>query len=166
MNELVPLYELMAADGLNFRGLSLLTQRKPIGALIRKHRATRLLDWGAGAGDAYRRPHLLHEKWGIPMPIRYDPAFPKYARRPTGQFEGVICSDVLEHIPERDIDAVIDELFSFATKFVFASVCCRPAKKTFPDGTNLHVCVQPMMWWVERFSNRKPGIEIQLAETP
>jgi hypothetical protein len=43
---------------------------------------------------------------------------------------------------------------------VWASVCCRPAKKHFPDGVNMHVTVMPLDWWQERVNdaNRKRRI--------
>jgi hypothetical protein len=64
----------------------------------------------------------------------------------------VICSDVLEHVPEQLVDNVIEELFGYARLFVWMSICCRQAKKHFPDGTNLHVTVQPEAWWIARIA--------------
>jgi hypothetical protein len=169
---LIERYKQMAAGGQNFRGLSLLAHRETIRVLVRKTGARSILDWGAGAGDAYRPPNKLHAKWGIKLAnvTRYDPAFKKYARAPVGQFDGVICSDVLEHIPEGLIEATVNTLFGHARKFVFASVCCRPAKKTFP-GTdiNLHVTVKPFHWWHGIFygtSLRYPGVKLHLVEAP
>lgn len=170
--DLIPLYQQMAAGGQNFRGLSLLSHRETIRLLIRKTGSKTILDWGAGAGDAYRTPNKIHDKWGIKLAnvTRYDPAFPKYARLPVAAHDGVICSDVLEHIPADEVDDTIGTLFDYALKFVFASVCCRPAKKTFP-GTdiNLHVTVKPFKWWRSKFdgvASAYPAIRWQLTETP
>lgn len=154
MNELVPLYKQMAAGGSAFRGLSILQHRQLIKDLVRKYRAKTLLDYGAGAGDAWKQPHRLHRELALRWfdVTLFDPAFPEHDDEPLGLFDGVLCSDVLEHIPEDDVDETIAKLFSHARKFVWASVCCRPAKKFFPDGeTNLHVTLQPMEWWQDRF---------------
>lgn len=172
MPNLIPLYQEMAASGQNFRGLSLLSHRETIRVLVRRTGARTLLDWGAGAGDAYRTPNKIHDKWGLKLRdvTRYDPAFPKYARVPVGRYDGVVCSDVLEHIPEEDVPAAIARLFAYAEKFVFASVCSRPAKKLFPNTEiNLHVCVKPFKWWRAQFeavAKDYPAIRWQLIETP
>jgi hypothetical protein len=81
----------------------------------------------------------------------------------------VICSDVLEHVPEAEVPMFVERLFKRARKHVWASVCCRPAKKTFP-GTqvNLHVTLQPVSWWSAWFEDcsRMHGVPFTLVETP
>lgn len=103
-------YRRMADTGLAFRGLSLLQHAEAVGTLIAATGSKTLLDWGAGAGDAYRPPHDLHKRWRVGRPTLYDPAFPKHARRAKGQFDGVICTDVLEHIPDADTDHVVRQI--------------------------------------------------------
>jgi hypothetical protein len=161
-------YRKMAAGGEHFRGLSLVQHADAIGELIAKHKARTLLDYGSGAGQAYNKPHRLHLAWGVDIPTRYDPAFPKFANLPAGKFDGVICSDVAEHIPIDEVPVFIARLFGYAERFVWASVCCRLANKTFPDGTNLHVTVRPMAWWTELFAQEsaRTGVPFRLSETP
>ncbi len=61
----------------------------------------------------------------------YDPAYTPYMALPQGKFTmASICTDVLEHCPEQDIPWILSELFSYATRFVFANIACYPAKKT------------------------------------
>jgi hypothetical protein len=69
---------------------------------------------------------------------------------PNGKFDGVICTDVLEHIPEPEIDWNLWRLFAYANKFLLLTVCCRAAKKTLPSGENCHITVQPMEWWLAK----------------
>lgn len=171
MNELVPLYRDLAASGVSFRGLTILEHRKQIARIVREHRARSLLDYGCGAGDAYRSPHKLHKDFGLRWfdVTLYDPAFPEHDEPPHGQFDGVLCSDVLEHIPESEVDRVVVALFVHARAFVWASVCCRPAKKAFPDGTNMHVTIQPLQWWIDTFEQHRPrdrDVRFYLVETP
>lgn len=170
MTNLLKEYRDMAALGGNFRGFSLLQHAAEIGDVVKRHRAVNLLDYGSGAGDAYRTPHKVHEAWGLRRERihLYDPSFKHIDAplAPGAKFSGVICSDVLEHIPEENVDAFIDTLFSHATDFVWASVCCRPAKKLFADGTNMHVTIHPLEWWHEKFAALCEGQTFYLVETP
>ena len=156
-DDLIPLYREMAAGGAQFRGLSLLQSTKAIRKVVKEYGVQTVLDFGSGAGDAYRSPHKVHHEWGLKRAsVRlYDPAFPEHNEwPPAGKlYDLVICSDVLEHIPEPEVDAFIATLFGYARKVVWASVCCRPARKCFP-GTeiNLHCTVQPLEWWAEKFA--------------
>lgn len=169
MDSLIPLYREMAAGGQQFRGLSILQHRKQIGDLVREHKAKTLLDFGCGAGDAWRQPHRLHRELGLRWfdVTLHDPSFQEHHEKPHGKFDGVLCSDVLEHVREADVDAFVANLFAHAKKFVWASVCCRPAKKTFPDGTtNLHVTIKPLQWWLDTFAEQCEGTPFVLVETP
>lgn len=56
----------------------------------------------------------------------------------------MICTDVLEHCPEEDIPWIVDELFAFARKFVYANIACFPARKQLPSGGNAHCTVKPV----------------------
>lgn len=169
MDSLVPTYRQMAESmpG-NFLGLSILNHAKEIGQLIKEVDAKTVLDFGCGRGDAYRSPHKVHHQWGLPRAsvYLYDPAF-HHAPMPTGKFDLVVCSDVLEHIPPEEVDGFIARLFGFAKKAVWASVCCRPAKKVFPGtDTNLHVCIRPYQWWHDTFAEHDGAAQWTLVETP
>lgn len=166
MADLRALYREMAAQGENFRGLSIIQHRNQIRDLITKFGATTVLDFGSGRGDAYFVPYTIHRDWNVPMPTLYDPAFPTHDGLPFSRFDAVLCSDVLEHVPIEDVDAFITTLFGFANKFVWASVCCRPAKKSFPDGTNMHVTIQVMAWWQGQFKKHAGTTPWTLVETP
>lgn len=150
-----------------FNSRSMAQWGREIGLLVRRHGARTLLDYGCGSGNAYLEDRIHKRFFGGVMPTLYDPASAAFAARPKGRFDGVICSDVLEHVPEDELPAVVDDLARYSIKFVFASVCCRPAKKSFPDGTNLHVTVRPFRWWCDLFARRFPsGPELVLREAP
>jgi hypothetical protein len=170
---LAPLYRQMATEGKNFGGMSIMQHAKSIRKLVKRTNATTLLDYGSGAGGAYKETKFCRDI-GIPwhQVTLYDPAFAEHSKKPKEgkKFDGVLCSDVLEHIPEDEVQAFIQELFNYAKRFVWASVCCRPAGKTFPNGiTNLHVTLKNMDWWHERFreaSATNLGAVYHLVETP
>ncbi len=61
----------------------------------------------------------------------------------------MICTDVLEHIPEPDISWILSEQFGLATKLVFGNIASFPADKLLPNGENAHCTVRPVAWWQE-----------------
>jgi hypothetical protein len=73
---------------------------------------------------------------------------------------------VLEHVPEDEVADFILDLFDHAKKVVWASVCCRPARKCFPNTEiNLHVTVKPFEWWQDKFENLSSTVPFVLVET-
>jgi hypothetical protein len=121
----------------------------PIKELITNH--------GAGKGRQYE-PQEIRDPDGTTYPdirgffgvddiVCYDPAFSGHNALPDGKFDGVVCTDVLEHCPPQDIPWIIEELFGFATKFVFANIACYPAKALLPDGENAHCTIRHPEWW-------------------
>ena len=85
--------------------------------------------------------------WGIDYVHCYDPSYAKYSTLPLGPFDGVICTDVLEHCPEDDLPWIVTEIFAYAENFVYANVACYPAMKRFPTGENAHCTVRAPEWW-------------------
>lgn len=142
------LYKEMHKKGA-FAGFSVERYREDIQGLIEKTGAKTLIDVGCGKAYAYLL-HELHTSWGVDLPFLYDPAVPGFNNQPKGVFQGAICSDVLEHLEEGDIDATLAQLYAWTVPddgFIFISVCCRPAKKLLPDGRNSHLTIQPREWW-------------------
>lgn len=166
---LIDEYRDMMLAGRHFKGMTVVGYAEPIARLVRDTGAQYLLDYGSGFGEAWRELKL-HQQWGVQRVECYDPAVYRFEKKPPGPFDGVMCVDVLEHLREQHVANVVAELFDYATKFIWASVCCRAAKKTFSDGkTNLHVTVQPYDWWRAHFeanAQRKPGVRWELVETP
>ena len=170
-DSLISEYRAIAKAGSdNFAGLSVLQHADSIGKMVRVAHAKTLLDFGCGRGDAYRSPHKVYKQWSLDRKniTLYDPAFLRDNELPRGKFDVVVCSDVLEHVPEEEVDAFIERLFGYAKRGVWASVCCRPAKKFFPDGRNLHVTVKKYEWWREKFeaASMRHLVAFTLVETP
>ena len=113
--------------------------------LIRKTGAKSVLDYGSGKALLSRSTN-----WGVPVTY-YDPGIPEFDQKPIGQFDGVICTDVLEHVENPEV--VIAEVLGYARKFVFVSVSCQeshPKQPKFSDGSSLHISVHPPQWWRDR----------------
>ena len=178
--ELLELYRTMHREGERFLGIqaqdtfpgkSLLPQIHRIKALVEKTGALRLLDYGSGKGRQYgpwpvkdpqgrEFPGVL-DYWDVDELICYDPCYPPYSKYPEGRFDGVVSTDVLEHCPEEDLPWIVEELFGFASRFVFANVASYPARKRLPSGENAHCTIRPREWWrelIEGIAARHPDV--------
>jgi hypothetical protein len=153
-DDLIELYRQMHRDSpTHFPGRSVLRYAVEVNTLIRKHGAKTLLDYGCGQGSQYDVDGVSRW-WGI-EPYRYDPAVDRYSVKPVGEFDGVICTDVLEHIPQENLSETLDEIFGFARSFAFFTICCRPAKRLLPNGENTHCNIQPPEWWTHVMRMRR-----------
>jgi len=65
-------------------------------------------------------------------------------------FDLVYCTDVLEHIPEADVDVAIKELVRVSNKYIFSTISTVPAV-CCPE-LKLHETVKPVEWWDEKWS--------------
>jgi hypothetical protein len=159
-----------------YPGVSLMPHIGRIKALIERAGAQTLLDYGCGKGMQYEPQPItgadglqhdsLLDYWDLDEVRCYDPCYGPYQVRPEGQFDGVICTDVLEHCAADDLEWIIGDLFGYARKFVFASIACYAAKSRLPNGENAHCTVQPPAWWEALFARCAaafPGIRYQLV---
>jgi len=143
-----------------FDGMSLPRQVHRIKALIDKTGARTILDYGSGKGAQYEA-NRIQRYWGVSAIRCYDPGHEPFTALPEGKFDGVVCTDVLEHCPEEDLGWIVEELFALAQRFVFANVACFPALKTLPNGENAHCTVRTVAYWCALFdatAARFPGV--------
>ncbi len=144
-----------------YPGQQLLSHIGRIRELINMHDATTVLDYGCGKGGQYHSVQLrdqngktgtVQQFWGVSEIRLYDPGVPSFSSLPETASDGVVCTDVLEHIPEADLPWVIDELFSLSRKFVYAAIACYPARAILPNGDNAHETVRQPDWWQALFT--------------
>lgn len=154
-----------------FDGRSLAPQAQRIKRLIDRTGALRLLDYGSGKGVQYDPVSFavpgegqwdgVVDYWGVDEVACFDPAYPPYSRLPEGSFHGVIATDVLEHCPEEDMRWIVEEIFGFATRFVYLTIACYPAAKRLPNGENAHCTIRAPEWWQALFDDiaaRRPQV--------
>ena len=161
--EYVEQYRLLHESGVGaFSGRSLLQYAWHVKEMCLTHQSKSILDYGCGLGEQYTR-FQLQNWWGI-MPTLYDPGVAALSKRPEGVFDGVIVSDVMEHIPEGALDIVINDIVNYAKQWVFFSICCRPANRILPNGQNAHITVMPKEWWLWKLKRpvKDHGLEFRV----
>jgi len=164
--------ELDSAEN-TFDGKSLKFFFQPIKQVIDLTKSKSVIDFGCGKAKYYFEEIAINKNsysnitnyWNVNDVCLYDPGVKNFSKYPTRKADGVICIDVVEHIPEGDAISFIEELFKLANKFVFIVIACYPAKKTLPDGRNVHLCIKSANDWKEiikdirtKFSNISPYV--------
>lgn len=137
-----------------FAGLTLARFSDQVCKSLRAFQINTVLDFGSGTGASWERDEGLEDLKKTVKVTLYDPGIPKYETLPDGPFDAVIAYDVLEHIPEDEIDGTLRDIFSRATKLVLLSFCPRGSKKKLPStGGDVHVTQKDREWWERRISH-------------
>ncbi len=174
--EIIEKYKLFHKNGIKnqpgestFLGYSLSKWIVKIQENIKINNCSTLIDFGCGKGFLYKNKIKIGNKnynsisdfWGIDDLYLYDPGIEEYSIYPKKKYDAVICTDVIEHIPEDDVINFIDSLFKLANKFIFVVIATIPASKYFEDGNNIHLCIKNQSVWNDiflDFKNKYPEI--------
>jgi len=113
-----------------------------------------IVDYGAGRSRMVDR---IAAKVGAGRVARFDPAVEEIDALPTGRFDLLISCDVLEHIPEEEMDAVLAEMAGMADHHILV-IDLSPAAAKLLDGSNAHVSLHPAEWWLDRVGRFIPGV--------
>ncbi len=117
-------------------------------------KADSLIDYGAGRSEI---AVWIAKKAGMKRVARFDPAVPGIDKIPEEKFDIVTSFDVLEHIPEEELDDVLREMSSVGKHALFV-IDIAPAKAILSDGRNAHVCLHEEAWWQQRLIQFFPDI--------
>ena len=152
-----------------FLGYSLTKWILKIQEIIKTNDCNSLLDFGCGKAFLYKNKFKIGDKeftnlselWNLKNIYLYDPGLEEYSDYPKGKYDGIICTDVVEHIPENDVLNFIDELFKLSNKFIFVVIATMPASKYFDDGKNIHLSLKDQEEWKKiflEFKKKYPNI--------
>ena len=164
-HDLIDSYKVLHQEEGKFKGISLVPLVPTLMSLVKENNCKTLLDYGCGKAIPYDKDRC--NEVGLKNPVQelcniesfdlYDPAYEKYATLPNKKYDIVVCTDVLEHIAEQDIDYVLTEILSHSKKIVFLNISCQPALKHFKEGKfkgkNVHISVFDPSWWGHKIGN-------------
>lgn len=123
-----------------------------VAAAVKRLRPRSILDYGCGRSD------LAAHFWldGARKIERYDPAINTFKRMPEGQFDLVLCCDVMEHVPMASVDRVLADIRSKGDTALF-TISLKLARAKLPDGRNSHVTLltrsEWMLWLTDVFGH-------------
>lgn len=121
---------------------------------IEAHGLTSILDYGCGQNTLIGA--LRDKGWaGIAMK-GYDPAVWGLMQAPTGIWDGVVCTDVLEHVEADKLEAVMDHLTLLTGRWLLLSIGLEECGKTLPDGRNAHITLMPRHVWMDMLTRLFP----------
>ena len=164
-HDLIDSYKVLHQEEGKFKGISLVPLVPTLMSLIKENNCKTLLDYGCGKAIPYDKDrckevdlrHPIQKLCNLKSFDLYDPAYEKYATLPDKKYDIVVCTDVLEHIAEQDIDYVLTEILSRSNKIVFLNISCQPALKHFKEGKfkgkNVHISVFDPSWWGHKIGN-------------
>ena len=110
-----------------------------------------ILDYGCGEGTlkAYvEEQGITDREWTL-----YDPGMKAHAKKPEGQFDLVITTDVLEHVEVFMEKAVLQELKAYTKKYLYSDIACYLTRVKFESGPyigqDLHINLKAPDAWRE-----------------
>ncbi|MBR3622280.1 MAG: methyltransferase domain-containing protein [Selenomonadaceae bacterium] len=112
-------------------------------------KCTSILDYGCGKGDLVRALQIKYPNMNV---VGYDPAVSEYAAFPYEKFDFIICTDVLEHIPENELNTVIEKMSHLSSNIFFHLHHAEAAEK-LDNGENAHCTIKPREWYHDLFKH-------------
>ncbi len=158
-----------------FLGTNMFKVMKPLTDYVLATGPKSLLDYGSGKAIQYapvtvdtpdgQKHERLKNYLALDSITCYDPAYPPLAKLPMGNFDIVVCIDVLDRIPEPDLPWVLEELVNRSYKHLFVKVCGYDNGITIDEGEAESCTVKSVEWWCQLFGvllARHPEIELKL----
>jgi len=70
---------------------------------------------------------------------------------PDSMFDFVVCTEVMEHIPEEGVLDVLREIYRVGSNVFLFTVALKPARYKMPhDDSEPHICIKGVEWWTEK----------------
>jgi 2-polyprenyl-3-methyl-5-hydroxy-6-metoxy-1,4-benzoquinol methylase len=84
---------------------------------------------------------------------------------PDDYFDLVICTEVMEHVPEEGVRDVLREIKRVGKQFFFTIALATAVHKMPHDGSEPHICVKSPQWWKDVFEELGFDTVISLASS-
>jgi len=142
-----------------------------------RKKAVTILDFGSGHGIHWHSQVLtksdrkvsLVESIGPKLAgfYRYDPAHPLYDEKPTGKYDIILCTDVLEHVPEALVPSVLQEIRTYVKDdgIIYLSIALEPSSNFFSDGENMHCTLMDTKRWERFIAREMKGVKMSITYT-
>ena len=121
-----------------------------ISTFLNLYKPHSLLDFGCGKSSIAIK--MKEKNRFINSVCRYDPAISGIDRKPSSKFDCAINTDVLEHIPESDIESFLLEIQECSELCIFV-IHLDYAHAILPNGDNAHCTVKTRSWWINKIKN-------------
>ncbi|HRP03846.1 MAG TPA: methyltransferase domain-containing protein [Opitutaceae bacterium] len=110
---------------------------------IHETNATSVLEYGCGQS-------ALSTHFRLPW-VKFDPAIPAFSHQPSGRFDLIINTDVMEHVPEDEEDEILRHIQSLGANILF-NISLRLAGQILPNGENAHCNLKTRKAWLNTLS--------------
>lgn len=133
---------------------------------------TKALDVGCGTGVGIRYARSLgHDVYGADISdqiknIWYDHGIAEYCHVAPAhdlpfrdnEFDMVVCTECLEHIPEDGIEPTLNEMYRVGSDRFYFTIALTPDSKFHQKGVKLHTTLKKWDWWAEKLE--KAGYKV------
>lgn len=137
INQYKLLYELKPTYGASSKKLF-----DKILTIVNEYKPKSMLDYGCGKSPL---AVMLFDATHIPC-YKYDPVFEEYCIIPINKVDLVICTDVLQHIPESELDENLKEISNLGN-LCYYKIKCTDHPTRFPNGEPTNCTIYNKYWW-------------------
>ena len=122
---------------------------------------TKALDVGCGVGAGFKKYREMgYEIFGCDLADAskqwVENGIEKYCRIADAkempyaddEFDLVVCTDVLEHVPEFDVYSTLKEIWRVGSNRYFMSVAMHQERHPFKEYIYTHITLKPEEWWL------------------
>lgn len=114
------------------------------------------LDYGCGKSNL---SEIMLSKKNIKT-YKYDPAIKEFSKLDKSLKVDLVANcDVMEHIPEHEIDQLLENISKISNN-IFFNIYLKEAETILPNGENAHCTVKPKYWWRKKIKKYFHNITI------
>jgi hypothetical protein len=132
-----------------FLGNSIKDHLNNIIELVDIYNVKTICDYGCGKAHCWIKMNLK-ETLGLDEVLLYDPCYEIYKKFPDKKVDMVICTDVMEHIPEDSVDYELKRIFDLTDGVIYFSISSVLSKKLLKKDVNAHLTVKDQKWWYNK----------------